>query len=139
MTKYEFCSDAYLDQARRLLAQLVVSHGQGLGDETFSSCVICTDAPASLNPAPDGSVAWTMAVGRGLARITRGREDDVDSIVVGDYAGALPRARRIISGDPDERLPEEEGVRRTGDIASLSPAMRALLRAFHNALAEITA
>lgn len=138
MTKYEFCSDAYLDQARRLLAQLMESHGQGIGEETFSSCVVCLHAPDRLRSEPDGSVAWTMTIGPQGSSVTRGRRDDVDSIVTADYEISLPRARRILSGSPDEPA-AEPGVNRTGDLAKLSMAMRTLLRAFHNQLAAITA
>jgi hypothetical protein len=140
MTKLEFCSDAYLAEARRLLARLVARHGPDLGSESFSSCVVCLDAPPHLRAGPDGAVAWTMSVSSDTASVVRGRRDDVDSLVVGDYSSSLPRARRFLSDDPNETLPEEEpGVRRTGDLLKLSPAMRSLLRAFHNQLAEITA
>jgi hypothetical protein len=138
MQKYPFCSDPYLDAAQRLLRTLLERAGAELGRETFSSCLVCERAPATLPLEPDGSVAWTMVVGGGRAEVSRGRDEGVYSLVVADYETALARARRIIGDDPAERLPEEEGVRRTGDMTSLSEPMRALLRAFHNGLAELT-
>ena len=137
MTKYAFCSDEYLGEARRILARLTEEYAPVLGDETFSSCVICFDAPAHARPGADGVAAWTMSVGAGASSVTRGRRDDVDSLVQADYASSIPRAQRVLD---DASPPDEEaGVRRTGDVSQLSDVMRRLLRTLHNELAVITA
>jgi hypothetical protein len=137
MTKYDFCSDEYLREARRILARLAQEYAPRLGAETFSSCVVCFDAPPNARPEADGTAAWTMTVSAGASSITRGRRDDVDSLVQADYVSSLPRAKRVLDGEspPDE----EAGVRRSGDPSQLSETMRQLLRTLHNELAALTA
>jgi hypothetical protein len=141
MMKHDFCSDEYLREAERILAGLAAEYAEVLGAETFSSCVVCFNAPANARPSPDGAAAWTMTVSAGGSAVLRGRRDDVDSLVLADYASSLPRARRILNDDAGGGPPpdEEQGVRRTGDLSKISPAMRTLLRSFHNELAKITA
>lgn len=126
--RFEFCSDAWLRQAQRVLSALVEQAGPALAGVRFSGCEVFMDPPANLRQNGEARTYWYFRIGDGAAVATREDRTDVDFRVVVDYQATLIKARTVYPAAPA--------------AAGRSPrqaALTALFHELHNRLAELTA
>lgn len=130
--EFVFASPAWIDEARRILQDLV---GR-LGEEgrSFSVCERFTDAPVEV--ASDGTAAWHFRIDGRRVEVGSGALEDADVQIKADYQATLPAARLVYT-------PEIVAQRRAagprpgvqGDMAKAPPYLVEL----HNRLAVVTA
>lgn len=142
--KVEFCSNAWVDEAERILGELVAAAGDAIAGQRISVCETFTDPPGD----PGGSVVWSFAIDDGAVVVTRGALAEADVQVKADYQAALPRARIVYDTSP-EAAAKRQAARRDaaaaaggapkGPFDAVSPALMGLLTELHNRLARITA
>ncbi|HUO12454.1 MAG TPA: phytanoyl-CoA dioxygenase family protein [Caulobacteraceae bacterium] len=84
--RFEFLSDAWIDEARRLLEKGVEQKPSEIG--SFSISERFTDAPPHLE-LPDNVGAWTGRYEAGKLTVARGFDPSADLVVEGDYQAGL--------------------------------------------------
>ena len=86
--RFEFLSDAWIDEARRFLEKATAQMKDGLAGQPFSLSERFTDTPPHLK-APDDVSAWTARYDGTTMTVTRGFEATADVVVEGDYQAGL--------------------------------------------------
>ncbi|HTX48945.1 MAG TPA: hypothetical protein VME40_06090, partial [Caulobacteraceae bacterium] len=86
--RFEFLSDAWIDEARRFLERAVEQRKDDLGGAPFSLSERFTDAPPHLN-LPDNVGAWTARYDGETLTAARGFDATADVVVEGDYQAGL--------------------------------------------------
>lgn len=133
--KLVFASEAWVDEARRILEELVAAHGEP--GAAFSVCEVFSDAPAEADAS--GTAAWHFYIDGETVRVGRGEVDDTDVIIRADYTATLPTARLVYTPEilAQRAKEREQGPNPNvqGDMAKAPPWLVEL----HNQLAVITA
>jgi ectoine hydroxylase-related dioxygenase (phytanoyl-CoA dioxygenase family) len=91
--RFEFLSDAWLDEARRYLEKAVETRKDRLG-EAFCVSEQFTDAPPHLQ-LPGDVAAWRFQYADGVVTVERGIDPGADLVVEGDYQAALAAAQFV--------------------------------------------
>jgi phytanoyl-CoA dioxygenase PhyH len=92
--RFEFLSDAWLDEARKFLERECNNNKERLGGRAFSVSERFTDAPPHLKF--DGDVAsWSMRYDGESITVTREFNPTADLTVEGDYQAALAAAQFV--------------------------------------------
>jgi len=86
--RFEFLSDAWLDEARRFLEKAVEQRKDALGGQPFSLSERFADAPPHLK-LPDDVGAWTARYDGAAMTVARGFDASADVTVGGDYQAGL--------------------------------------------------
>jgi ectoine hydroxylase-related dioxygenase (phytanoyl-CoA dioxygenase family) len=84
--RFEFLSDAWIDEARRLLVKAVEQRKETLSGQPFSLSERFADAPPHL---PDDVGAWTARYDGETMTVARGFDPMADVVVEGDYQAGL--------------------------------------------------
>jgi len=92
--RFEFLSDAWLDEARRFLEKAVEQRKAELSGEPFVVSERFTDAPPHLG-LDEGVAAWKMRWDGSALNVARGFDPDADLVVEGDYQAALAGAQMV--------------------------------------------
>ena len=136
--RFEFLSDAWIEEARRFLTRACEQRGDALGGRPFSLSERFTDAPPHLGL--DGDVAaWTARYDGETIAVARGFDAGADMVVEGDYQaglaggqfvgmlapGAMKNMRREVAA-----MYGKEAVRMTGRIEN--PAAGEILALLHD-------
>lgn len=131
----DFASPAWIAEARRVLEELVSTHGEP--DKTFSVCEVFTDAPSDVSES--GTAAWHFHIDGISVRVGEGEIDDADVTIRADYQTALPGARLVYTpeslAERAKQPPPEKPPSIKGDMSKAPPYLIEL----HNQLAVITA
>ena len=134
-SKVTFASKAWVDEARRILEDLVATHGED--GVTFSVCEVFTDAPVEADPS--GTAAWYFYVDGSTVRVGQGEVDDTDVTIRADYTATLPTARLVytpeILAERAKQRAEAQASNAEGNMGKAPPYLVEL----HNQLAVITA
>ena len=133
--KLAFASPAWVDEARRVLEDLVSTHGEA--GRRFSVCERFTSAPADI--APSGTAAWYFRIDGKSVAVAAGEIADADVEITADYQTTLPVARLVYTPEilaarraaADQSPPPG----RKGDMSKAPPYLVEL----HNRLALVTA
>jgi hypothetical protein len=92
--RFEFLSDAWLDEARKFLEHECNNHKEQLGGRAFSMSERLTDAPPHLKF--DGDVAsWSLQYDGESIKVTREFDTSADLTIEGDYQAALAGAQFV--------------------------------------------
>jgi hypothetical protein len=133
--KLAFASAAWVDEARRVLEDLVSANGEA--GRRFSVCERFTSAPVDI--APSGTAAWYFRIDGKSVAVAAGEAADVDVQITADYEATLPAARRVYT-------PEILAARATERAATPPPGIKgdmskapSYLVDLHNCLALVTA
>jgi hypothetical protein len=144
-SKAEFCGDAWVEHAHRILNDLVAEYRAEIAGERFSACEVFLDPPHHLRFDGEPRVYWSFEIDDGRLTLSPRRElrPSADLYHQAPYDEALPRVRTVHRTDP-EAMEERRRLRRetpggSGPLETLSEAMRALLLQLHNRLATVTA
>ena len=86
--RFEFLSDAWIDEARRFLEAAVGQRKDALGGQPFSLSERFTDAPPHLQLADDVG-AWMARYDGSAMSVARGFDPKADVVVEGDYQAGL--------------------------------------------------
>jgi ectoine hydroxylase-related dioxygenase (phytanoyl-CoA dioxygenase family) len=86
--RFEFLSDAWIDEARRFLARAVEQRKDALAGQPFSLSQRFTDAPPHLE-LPGDVAAWTARCDGEALTVARGFDAAADVVVEGDYQAGL--------------------------------------------------
>lgn len=138
--QFELGSDAWLEEARRVLGQWTAN-----ADVAFVTSARLTDAPPHLELAKD-VVEWRFACDGSQVDVTRAFDPAADIVIEADYQAALMIAQSIGAGSAPKMASAERAVaewfgedayrrRERGKLAS--PA-RALLDRLHDHLGRRT-
>jgi ectoine hydroxylase-related dioxygenase (phytanoyl-CoA dioxygenase family) len=92
--RFEFLSDAWLEEARAYLTKVLETRKDALGGQRFQVSERFTDAPPHLG-LPDNVGAWTATYDGAALTVSRGFGAAADMIVEGDYQAALAGAQFI--------------------------------------------
>lgn len=133
--KVEFASEAWIEAAKEILADLAATRGAE-GDR-FSVCECFTSAPAEI--ASDGLAAWHFRIDGQTATAGAGAIKDADVVIEADYQATLPTARLVYT---PEYLAERARRRASGEAPAPSgdwSRAPSYLVELHNRLAVITA
>ncbi|MEI6440978.1 MAG: hypothetical protein WCO83_12295 [Alphaproteobacteria bacterium] len=133
--KLTFASSAWVDEARRILNDLVSAHGEI--DRRFSVCERFTSAP--LDMAPSGNVAWYFRIDGKSVEVASGEITDADVEITADYQTTLPIARLVYTPEflaaRRAAANQSPNAGRKGDMSKAPPYLVEL----HNRLALVTA
>ena len=133
--KIPFASAAWIDKARQVLEELVVSHGEA--GRRFSVCERSTAAP--LEVSATGVAAWHFKIDGTSVVVGPGDFPDADVVITADYQTTLPNARLVYTPEilaqraADRAANPSPNVK--GDMAKAPPYLVEL----HNQLAAVTA
>jgi hypothetical protein len=86
--RFEFVSDAWIDEARRFLEAAVGQRKEALEGQPFSLSERFADAPPHLQ-FTDGVAAWTARYDGSAISVARGFDPNADVVVEGDYQAGL--------------------------------------------------
>ena len=86
--RFEFLSDAWIDEARRFLEKAVEQRKDELAGQPFSLSERFADAPPHLK-LPGDAGAWTARYDGAAITVTRGFDASADVTVEGDYQAGL--------------------------------------------------
>ena len=86
--RFEFLSDAWLDEARGFLERQTAAKKDALGGQPFSLSERFADAPPHLG-LPDNVGAWTARYDGETLSLARGFDPEADMAVEGDYQAGL--------------------------------------------------
>jgi ectoine hydroxylase-related dioxygenase (phytanoyl-CoA dioxygenase family) len=86
--RFEFLSDEWIDEARRLLVKGVEQRKEALAGQPFSLSERFTDAPPHLQ-LPGDVGAWTARYDGEAMSVARGFDPAADVVVEGDYQAGL--------------------------------------------------
>jgi hypothetical protein len=142
--RFEFLSDAWIDEARCFLESAVGQRKDALGGQPFSLSERFADAPAHLQLADDVG-AWTARYDGSAISVARGFDPAADVVVDGDYQaglaggqfvgmlapGAMKAMRREIAA-----MHGKDAVRMRGRIEN--PAAGEILALLHDHLGRRT-
>lgn len=133
--KLAFASPGWVDEARRVLEDLVSTHGEA--GRRFSVCERFTSAPADI--APSGTAAWYFRIDGKSVAVAAGEIADADVEITADYQTTLPVARlvytpEILAAGATQRAAAPP-PRIKGDMSKSPPYLVEL----HNRLALVTA
>ena len=92
--RFEFLSDAWLDEAKKFLERECTSRKEQLAGRPFSVSERFTDAPPHLKFA-DNVASWSMRYDGENLRVSRDFNVAADLIVEGDYQAALTAAQFV--------------------------------------------
>jgi len=92
--RFEFLSDAWLDEARSFLTKMTEQRREALAGQPFSLSERFTDAPPHLQ-LPGNVGAWTARYEGGAMSVARGFDPDADMVVEGDYQAGLAGAQFV--------------------------------------------
>jgi hypothetical protein len=92
--RFEFLSDAWLDEARSYLQREVARRKDALAGQGFSLSEGFADAPPHLN-LPGDIAAWTLRYDGEEVTATRGFDASADRTIEGDYQSALVSAQWV--------------------------------------------
>lgn len=133
--KLVFASEAWVDEARRILEELVAAHGEA--SAAFSVCEVFSDTPPEADPS--GTAAWHFYIDGETVRVGQGEVDDTDVKIRADYTATLPTARLVYTPEilAQRAKAREQGPNPNveGDMGKAPPWLVEL----HNQLAVITA
>lgn len=97
--RFEFCSQAWVDYARKYIEE--ASADTDLEGISVSFNEVFSDAPPGLDPDEEGRIGWFLRVRDGRLEVDRGILEQADLRITADYATTLPLARIIFSGNPE--------------------------------------
>lgn len=133
--KLAFASADWIDEARRILEDLVGARGED--GRRFSVCERFTGAPAEV--AVSGVAAWYFKIDGRSVVVGSGELADADVLISADYDATLPAARLVYT-------PEILAQRATARAATPPPGIKGdmskappYLVELHNRLAVVTA
>ncbi|MSR12086.1 MAG: hypothetical protein EXR84_09845 [Gammaproteobacteria bacterium] len=132
--KLAFASAAWVDEARRVLEDLVSTRGEA--GRKFSVCERFTTAPTDV--APSGTAAWHFRIDGKSVTVGAGEIGDADVQITADYRATLPAARlvytrEILAARATQRAAAPPpGIK--GDMTKAPPYLVEL----HNRLALVT-
>jgi hypothetical protein len=86
--RFEFLSDAWIDEARRFLETAVEQRKDALGGQAFSLSERFADAPPHLKLQKHAG-AWTARYDGSVISVARGFDPKADLVVEGDYQAGL--------------------------------------------------
>lgn len=133
--KYEFASEQWVGQVRRILLQL--SEGQDLSSVETTFCEKFTDPPRNLSR--DGSpIGWYLKVSGGKLEVNSGIID-ADFTVVADYQFVLPLARAThadLAKKPPNAEEAANKMTREGDPSKVGSLT--FMGSLHDLLVEVT-
>jgi len=86
--RFEFLSDAWIDEARRFLEKAAQQRKDELAGQPFSLSERFADAPPHLK-LPDDAGAWTARYDGAAMTVARGFDAAADVVVEGDYQAGL--------------------------------------------------
>ena len=92
--RFEFLSDAWLDEARSFLEKMTEQRREALAGQPFSISERFTDAPPHLQ-LPDNVGAWTARYDGSAVSVSRGFDPAADMVVEGDYQAGLAGAQFV--------------------------------------------
>ena len=92
--RFEFLSDAWLDEARKFLERECKNRKEQLGAHPFSLSERFIDAPPHLK-LDDNVGAWQMRYDGEKIAVTRGFDASADLTIEGDYQAALTSAQFV--------------------------------------------
>jgi hypothetical protein len=92
--RFEFLSDAWLDEARSFLEKMTEQRREALGGQPFSLSERFTEAPPHLG-LPDNAGAWTARYDGSAVTVARGFDPAADMVVEGDYQAGLAGAQFV--------------------------------------------
>jgi ectoine hydroxylase-related dioxygenase (phytanoyl-CoA dioxygenase family) len=92
--RFEFLSDAWLDEARAFLAKAVEQRKDALAGQPFSLSERFSDAPPHLK-LPKNAGAWKARYDGEAITVARGFDPKADVVVEGDYQAGLAGAQFI--------------------------------------------
>ena len=92
--RFEFLSDAWLEEARKFLDRECKTRKEQLGGRPFSLSERFTDAPPHLK-LPDNVASWGMRYDGDNISVSREFNDRADVVVEGDYQAALAGAQFV--------------------------------------------
>ena len=92
--RYEFLSDAWLDEARKFLERECKNRKGQLGTHPFSLSERFTDAPPHLK-LDDNIGAWQMRYDGESVTVARGFDASANLTIEGDYQAALTSAQFV--------------------------------------------
>ena len=114
--RFEFLSDAWLEEARRFLEKAVEQRKAALAAPFSLSASGSTDAPPHLE-LPDNVGAWTARYDGEAISVARGFDPTADVAVEGDYqagAGRRPVHRHAGAGRDEGHAPRGRRHARQG-------------------------
>lgn len=92
--RFEFLSDAWLEEAARFLERAVAQKKAALGGRPFSVSERFIDAPPHLK-FPNDVAAWSLSYDGKAATVSRDFNPKADMVVEGDYQAALSMAQYV--------------------------------------------
>ena len=139
--RIELLSDRWVETAGERLRALVEENASKLGDVSFSICETFSDAPPHLG-WPENVGVWHARIKGETVEYGKGRIDDADLYITGDYTAGLPvsqavgavameRAQQLAAHLFPDRLTRMEGVPPTG-------MMERVFLSLHDYLAQRT-
>ena len=92
--RVEFFSDEWVATAKAQLERLVQRNPDALEGVRYSLCEAFSNAPPHLGLA-DNLACWTLRFADGAVQVQRGRDDNPDLVVTGDYQAIMPVAHAV--------------------------------------------
>jgi ectoine hydroxylase-related dioxygenase (phytanoyl-CoA dioxygenase family) len=142
--RFEFLSDAWLDEARAFLTKAVEQRKEALAGQPFSLSERFTDAPPHLK-LPKSVGAWKARYDGETITVARGFDPKADVVVEGDYQAGLAGAQFIGMLAPGgmkamrrevAAMHGKDAVRMSGRLGS--PAAGEILALLHDHLGRRT-
>jgi hypothetical protein len=142
--RFEFLSDAWLDEARAFLEKAVEQRKEALASEPFSLSERFTEAPPHLK-LPKNTGAWKARYDGEAITVARGFDPKTDVVVEGDYQAGLAGAQFIGMLAPGgmkamrrevQAMHGKDAVRMRGRLES--PAAGEILALLHDHLGRRT-
>jgi hypothetical protein len=145
MEPAEFCSDAWVDNARTILGELMAEYGPQVTGQRHSLVESFDDPPAHLRHRGEHRALWSFTI-EPDGSFEVGREDLVDPVGTGagDHGQARLAAKEIYPTDADSLRARREAWMRTmseerrARYARVSPAMQRMMVEYHNRVAALT-